>query len=310
MIKQKILFFTTLLLLINLKVYALENVYIAFKIDDEVITNIDIKKEANFLIAINETLESIDKNQLVELAKRSIIKETIKKKELIKYFELNQEGPYLDTFMQNLLVKLNLTNLDELKIFLNNYDLKIDEIRKKIEIDYFWNKLIYKKYENQLDINKDAIREKISKKKLIKDKKVYELSEIIFEKDQNISLEDKVNSIAESINEIGFKNTANLYSISDSNKYGGSIGWVEEISLSEKISIILSKTEIGNYTETIKIGANFLILKIDNIRFEKSEIDEEKEFSKIYNFEADRKLEQFSKIYFNKIKINTKIDEL
>jgi len=310
MIKQKILFFTTLLLLINLKVYALENVYIAFKIDDEVITNIDIKKEANFLIAINETLESIDKNQLAELAKRSIIKETIKKKELIKYFELNQEGPYLDTFMQNLLVKLNLTNLDELKIFLNNYDLKIDEIRKKIEIDYFWNKLIYKKYENQLDINKDAIREKISKKKLIKDKKVYELSEIIFEKDQNISLEDKVNSIAESINEIGFKNTANLYSISDSNKYGGSIGWVEEISLSEKISIILSKTEIGNYTETIKIGANFLILKIDNIRFEKSEIDEEKEFSKIYNFEADRKLEQFSKIYFNKIKINTKIDEL
>ena len=212
--------------------------------------------------------------------------------------------------MKNLLVKLNLTNLDELKIFLNNYDLKIDEIRKKIEIDYFWNKLIYKKYENQLDINKDAIREKISKKKLIKDKKVYELSEIIFEKDQNISLEDKVNSIAESINEIGFKNTANLYSISDSNKYGGSIGWVEEISLSEKISIILSKTEIGNYTETIKIGANFLILKIDNIRFEKSEIDEEKEFSKIYNFEADRKLEQFSKIYFNKIKINTKIDEL
>jgi|TARA_X000001036_G_C20630172_1_gene786833 peptidyl-prolyl cis-trans isomerase SurA len=310
MIKQKILFLITLLLLINLKVSALETVYIAFKIDDEIITNIDIKKEADFLIAMNETLETIDKNQLVELSKRSIIKETIKKKELSKYFELNQKGPYLDTFMQNLIVKLNLTSLDEFEAFLNNYDLKIDEVKKKIEIDYYWNKLIYEKYKNQLDINKDAIREKISKKKLIKDKKIYELSEIIFEKDQNISLEDKVNSISESISEIGFKNTANLYSISDSNKYGGSIGWVEEISLSEKISKILSKTDLGNYTETIKIGANFLILKIDNIKFEKSEIDEEKEFSKIYNFEADRKLEQLSKIYFNKIKINTKIDEL
>jgi peptidyl-prolyl cis-trans isomerase SurA len=139
---------------------------------------------------------------------------------------------------------------------------------------------------------------------------VYELSEIIFEKDQNTSLESKVNNIKESIKEIGFKNTANLYSISDSSKYGGTIGWVEEISLSENISKILNRTDLGGYTETIKIGANFLILKIENIKFEKSEIDEEKEFSKIYNFEVDKKLEQFSKIYFNKIKINSKINEL
>ena len=119
--------------------------------------------------------------------------------------------------------------------------------------------------------------------------------------DVSINMDDK---------EIGFKNTANLYSIADTNKYGGSIGWVDEISLSDKISKILSKTNLGDYTETIKIGANFLILKVDNIKFEKSEIDEEKEFNKIYNFEIDKKLEQFSKIYFNKVKINTKIHEL
>ena len=145
---------------------------------------------------------------------------------------------------------------------------------------------------------------------MIKDKKIYELSEIIFEKSQNESLKDKVDSITESISEIGFKNTANLYSIADTNKYGGNIGWVDEISLSDKISKILNKTNLGDYTETIKVGSNFLILKIDNIKFEKSEIDEEKEFSKIYNFEVDKKLEQFSKIYFNKVKINTKINEL
>mgnify|MGYP001014031165 CR=1 FL=1 len=169
---------------------------------------------------------------------------------------------------------------------------------------------IFEKYKNQIDIDKDAIIEKIAKRKLIKDKKIYELSEIIFEKDPNVSLKDKVDSISESINEIGFKNTANLYSIADTDKYGGSIGWVDEISLSDKISKILSKTNLGDYTETIKIGANFLILRVDNIKFEKSEIDEEKEFNKIYNFEIDKKLEQFSKIYFNKVKINTKIHEL
>ena len=308
--KLKIIFFSALLILINLKALGLENINIVFKVDDEIITNIDVKKEARFLIALNKNLETLNEKKLIELAKKSIIKETIKKKELLRYFELDQKNSNLDNFLENFYIRLNLNNLNELEIFLNSYDLNVADVKKKIEIDHYWNKLIFEKYKNQVDINKDAILEKIAKKKLIKDKKIYELSEIIFEKSQNESLKDKVDSITESISEIGFKNTANLYSIADTNKYGGSIGWVDEISLSDKISKILSKTNLGDYTETIKIGVNFLILKIDNIKFEKNEIDEEKEFSKIYNFEIDRKLEQFSKIYFNKVKINTMINEL
>jgi peptidyl-prolyl cis-trans isomerase SurA len=297
-------------MLVSSKVSALDDVYVVFKIDDEIITNIDIKKEAKFLIALNETLKTLTEKQLIDLSKKSIIKETIKKNELKKFFKLKQEDPYLNTFIEILYIKLNLTNLNEFEVFLNTYNLTLKEVKKKIEIEHYWNKLIYERYKDQLNINRESIKEKISKKKFIEKKKMYELSEIIFEKDQNISLEDKVSSIIESINEIGFRNTANLYSIADSGKYGGTIGWVEEISLSEKISRILNKTELGNYTETIKVGANFLILKIDNIKFEKNEIDEEKEFSKIYNFEMDKKLEQFSKIYFNKVRINTKINEL
>ena len=308
--KKKIFLFITFLMLIGSKVWALESVYIAFKIDDEIITNIDIAKETKFLIALNETLKTLNKNQLIDLSKKSIIKETIKKKELLKYFQLNQEDPFLNTFLENLYVTLNLNNLSEFEIFLNEYDLTVKDVKKKIEIDHYWNKLIFEKYKDQLDIDKDTIMEKISKKEKIKDKKIYKLSEIIFEKDQNTSLEDKVNNIIESINEIGFKNTANLYSVADSNKYGGNIGWVEEISLSNKISKILNKTDLGNYTETIKVGVNFLILKIDDIKFENTEIDIKKEFTKIYNFEVDRKLEQFSKIYFNKIKLNININEL
>jgi len=308
--KLKIIFFSALLILINLKALGLENINIVFKVDDEIITNIDVKKEARFLIALNKNLETLNEKKLIELAKKSIIKETIKKKELLRYFELDQKNSNLDNFLENFYIRLNLNNLNELEIFLNSYDLNVADVKKKIEIDHYWNKLIFEKYKNQVDINKDAILEKIAKKKLIKDKKIYELSEIIFEKSQNESLKDKVDSITESISEIGFKNTANLYSIADTNKYGGNIGWVDEISLSDKISKILNKTNLGDYTETIKVGSNFLILKIDNIKFEKSEIDEEKEFSKIYNFEVDKKLEQFSKIYFNKVKINTKINEL
>ena len=308
--KQKIIFFITLLMLINFKSLSLENVNIVFKIDNEIITNVDIKKEAKFLIILNKDLETLNEKKLADLAKKSIIKETIKKNELLKYFELNQEDPNLDIFLESFYIKLNLNNLNELEVFLNTYDLNVENVKKKIEIDHYWNKLIFEKYKNQTDINKEAIFEKIAKRKLIKNKKMYKLSEIIFEKSQNESLKDKVDNISESISEIGFKNTANLYSIADTNKYGGDIGWVDEINLSDKISKILSKINLGDYTETIKIGANFLILKINDIKFEESEIDEEKEFSKIYNFEVDRKMEQFSKIYFNKVKINTNINEL
>ena len=223
--KKKIFLFITFLILIVSKVCALENVYIAFKIDDEIITNIDIANETKFLIALNETLKTLNEKQLIDLSKKSIIKETIKKKELLKYFQLNQEDPFLNTFLENFYTTLNLNDLSELKIFLKKYDLTVKDVKKKIEIDHYWNKLIFERYKDQLDIDKDAIMEKISKKEAIKDKKIYRLSEIIFEKDQNTSLEDKVNNIIESINEIGFKNTANLYSVADSNKYGGNIGW-------------------------------------------------------------------------------------
>ena len=150
--KQKIIFFISLLILVNLKAFSLENVNIVFKIDDEIITNIDVKKEAKFLVALNTNLETLNEKKLTDLAKKSIIKETIKKKELLKYFELNQEDPNLDSFLKNFYIKLNLNNLSELEVFLNTYDLTIKNIKKKIEIDHYWNKLIFEKYRNQIDI--------------------------------------------------------------------------------------------------------------------------------------------------------------
>ena len=129
--KQKIIFFITLLILVNLKAFSLENVNIVFKIDEEIITNIDVKKEAKFLVALNTNLETLNEKKLIDLAKKSIIKETIKKKELLKYFELNQEDPNLDSFLKNFYIKLNLNNLSELEVFLNTYDLTIESIKKK-----------------------------------------------------------------------------------------------------------------------------------------------------------------------------------
>ena len=310
MISKNILLLIILTILINLKVLAIENIYIAYKIDDEIITNIDIKKESRYLIALNQQLETLKDDQLLNASKQSLIKETIKKKEVLKYFKLDQTDPYLDIFMENLYLRLKLANLDELENYLQKYNLTLPEVKKKFEIEHLWNKIIYEMYKNRINIDEDKIKQSINEKKLNTNTKVYSLSEIIFEKDQDISMKDKMKKISESIKEIGFKNTANLYSIADSAKYGGDIGWVEEDSLSKEVSTILNETGLGNQSKVIKLNGNFLILNIDDIKYKPKEFDEEKEFQMIYRFELDKKLEQFSKIYFKKIKINTKIDEL
>ena len=310
MINKKRILVIILIIFINLKVVALESAYIVYKIDGDIITNVDIKNEKKYLIALNQQLESLNEKQLLDISKQSIIKETIKKKEVLKYYVLDQTDNYINTVVSDLVVRLKLDSLDELEEYLREYGLTINQIKQKIEIETFWNRLIYDKFINQLIIDEEAIKQKISERKETDTKKIYRLSEIVFEKDANIDVNQKFKKISESIEEIGFKNTANLYSIADSTKFGGDIGWIEANSLSGVISELLNKVNINDYIKPIPMGANFLILKIEDIKFEKVKIDEKKEFIKILNSEKNRQLDNYSKIYYNKIEINIKINEL
>ena len=310
MINKKRILVIILIIFINLKVVALESAYIVYKIGEDIITNVDIKNEKKYLIALNQQLESLNEKQLLDISKQSIIKETIKKKEVLKYYVLDQTDNYINTVVSDLVVRLKLDSLDELEEYLREYGLTINQIKQKIEIETFWNRLIYDKFINQLIIDEEAIKQKISERKETDTKKIYRLSEIVFEKDANIDVNQKFKKISESIEEIGFKNTANLYSIADSTKFGGDIGWVEANNLSGVISELLNKVNINDYIKPIPMGANFLILKIEDIKFEKVKIDEKKEFIKILNSEKNRQLDNYSKIYYNKIEINIKINEL
>ena len=295
---------------LNFKVLAVEKVYIVDKVDGAIITNIDIKNEKNYLLALNENLVTLNDNQLLSISKNSIIKESIKKKEIIKYFKLDQSDPYLESFIKNLYLKLELNSREDLKRYLKKFNLNIAVVKKKIEIEYFWNRMIFQRYKNQVNVNEDLINKKIKDEEKQETKKMFQLSEIIFQKTKDTNLDDKVKKILESISEIGFKNTASLYSISDSAKLGGDIGWIDEQSLSVEILKELNKVNIGSSIGPIAIGPNFLIIKIENIKIEKKETDKKTKYEKMIEFEKNRQLEQFSKIYFNRLKINTNINEL
>ena len=310
MTKIKFIFILIIILTLSAKVYSDENIFIVYKVNNQIITNTDIEKEYQYLISLNNQLKTLDKSKVLEISKESILREKIKKIELAKYFDLKKLDLDIDIYLQNFYKNLDIKSDSEFKQYLEENNISLDYIKTKIQIEVLWNQLIYEKYIAQINIDKNQLREKFNESNNKINQKLYFLSEILFDKENNSSFEKKLENIGQSISEIGFNNTANIYSISDSSKFGGKIGWVDEKKLSKKIIQELQSLEAGQYTKPIQTGSSFLILKIEEIKYEKAMVNEDEELNKMIQFETSKQLNQFSKIFYNKIKINSLIDEL
>ena len=294
----------------NFKSYANENIYIVYKINNEIITNTDIEKEYRYLVSLNNELKALEKQRVIELSKESALREKIKKIELAKYFDLETINIKIDNYLENFYRNLKITNKNDFEEYLEQNNISLDYVKKKIEIEILWNQLIYDRYIGQINIDKNKIKEKVKKLISTNKQKKYSLSEILFNKENNLNFETKLENINQSIGKIGFNNTANIYSISESSKFGGKIGWIEEQKLSTKILEQFKTLEVGQYTSPIQVGSSFLILKIEEIKYEKVMLNENEELNKMVQFETSKQLEQFSKIFYGKIKINSLINEL
>mgnify|MGYP001339898377 FL=1 len=295
-------------LFINKNAFSENKFYIVAKVNNEIITNYDVEIESNYLKLLNPNLNQLDKNRVIGIAKNSLINEIIKKKQLEKIFDFDQSQKIIDQIFKDFYTNLGFSKEKEFdQVLKNKKTYSILEVKEKIKIDFLWNKLIYNLHNKQIKIDKNKLLNKIKNSDQYKNQ--YLLSEIFFNKEKNESLENKVNKIKKSIDDVGFNNTASLYSISDTSSVGGKIGWINEENLSPKILEELYKIKSGEITEMIKIGNNFLILKIEEIKKNKIKIDNEMKLKEMIDFERNRQLNQFSNIYFNKIKINYSIDE-
>ena len=294
--------------LINKNAFSENKFYIVAKVNNEIITNYDVEIESNYLKLLNPNLNQLDKNRVIGIAKNSLINEIIKQKQLEKIFEFDQSQKIIDQIFKDFYTNLGFSKEKDFdQVLKNKKTYSILEVKEKIKIDFLWNKLIYNLHNKQIKVDKNKLLNKIKNSDQYKNQ--YLLSEIFFNKDKNESLENKVNKIKKSIDDVGFNNTASLYSISDTSSVGGKIGWIKEENLSPKILEELYKIKSGEITEIIKIGNNFLILKIEDIKKNKIKIDNEMKLKQMIDFERNRQLNQFSNIYFNKIKINYSIDE-
>ena len=304
-------YFNTLLIFFFLLSYSFASeVKILKRINNEIITNIDVEIEYNYLIALNNDLKKISKDEGLKIAEESLTREKIKLIELKKnlLIENFKENDLSKSILKNFYKKLNLNSENDFEIYLQTFNLTLDQIKKKIKFELLWNQLIGTKFINQIDIDEKILKERIRQDKLnFIDIAEYDLSEIVFQaKDQN-DLSSKVNKIRLDIDMNGFSAAANRFSTSTSSKFGGKIGKVKENQLSKKIQQELNKISIGQITPPINIGNGFIMLYVHDKKINKFEEDEEMILKRMIEFERAKQFGQFSRIYFNKIKINTEI---
>jgi peptidyl-prolyl cis-trans isomerase SurA len=293
------------------QINAEQSIVLKYKVNDDLITNFDIAKEAKYLAALNVELKDIDQTQLLDLGKKSLIKEKIKSYEIEKYYKINYQSTAADTYIENFKKKLGFENNSDFERYLVNYETNIDEIKKKLIVELTWNKLILDIYQNSILIDKEKISktlEKIMAEK--KTQKSFELNEIVFSEKNNEDFLKKYNRIIVDIENFGFEKAAVIHSISNTANTGGNIGWVNQSQLSEKINNAVVSLDLGNYTKPINSAGGSIILQLKNIKdISVENIDKELELSKIINAEKNRQLNQFSIIHFKKIENNNYVKE-
>ena len=292
------------------KLFPKNETAIIAKINNEIITSHDLLVEIKYLEALNPSLKKLTGEQKTKVAKESIIREKIKTIEILKYFKLGKDSNYLNEIITKNFEKLGLKNKIEFENYLSKYDLTIDDVKKKFEIEATWNTLIVQKYKKQVNIDVKKLEKKLNEEKSkLNKQEVFLLSEILFNAESKEVLEKKYKKILKSIKEIGFKNTANIYSVSDTAKFGGLLGWIQKNQISKKIYNELSKINVGEFTSPINIPGGVIIIRINEKKISELEIDYNLELKKMIQFEKNKQLMQFSSIYYKKIKNNSEIYE-
>ena len=283
---------------------------IILKLDNEIITSLDVKKEARYLITLNPNIKNLSKDQIYLISKNSLVREKIKKKEILKNFEIiNIEQDILKELIKNMFDKLNINSRNEFINYLNKNKLTIDHVEEKIKMEVMWNRLVYLKFKSKIKINSEAIKKEILKNQKTGSKK-YFLQEILFDIKKDENIQKKNNLIQDSINKQGFEKTALLYSISSTSQNNGNIGWISASSLNKNIYDKIKNLKVGEISKPITIPGGFLILKILEMKIVQEEIDVEKELSKVIKNKTNSQLNQYSLIFYNKIKKDIQIDEL
>ena len=282
---------------------------IKYKIGEEIVTNLDILDEKKYLVFLRPNLKGLAEKELFLIAENSLIREIIKKKELKRIFKDEENLEFIEEIKKNLYRYKNVKNESEFKNLLNKSNVNYEKIVMKMKYEAMWNELIIQKYSSLVKIDKTKLKKELQIK-ISKNKKYeYNLSEILFDLENNETLEEKYQEILNYTNNYDFKNAAAKFSISNTSIKGGEIGWIKETLLSENLIKILGTMKKNDVSKYIKYPNGYLILKINDKREMENIINVKRELNEMSSFEKNRQLNQFSLLFYKKLKQNININE-
>ena len=301
--KLKIIFFILLIILFKIKnSIALEN-KILFKIDNEIITTIDIYEEIRFLKIFNPESNNLNEEELFEISKNSILRDKIKKIEIMKFIkELKTDDKFLLKFIKNRYSKMNINSLENFESLLKFNNLNVKNVKEKFYIELIWNDLIYQKFHDKVIIDKERIKNEILQNPKKEKQKELLLSEIMFIVNDKADFKNRYEKILLDIKNLGFKKAAILHSTSDTASNGGLIGWIKEDNLNQNIKDIIFELLPGQLSKPIRTSSGFIIIKIEDEKEYVTEFNLAKKIEEVVRFKTDDQLSQFSSMYFNKLK--------
>ena len=307
-LKKILIIFSTYFFLFSISNSQIAN-KIVVSVDNEIITEYDIKVENEFFFFINQSKKrNVNIKDLNEFSYNNLLIEKIKKITLSKIANSKINKEMIDHQLENVSKKYGYDSLELLVSNINqNKYFDFNNLKEKIEIELKWNELIYNKYIDQVMVDKKKLItrvEKIAKKNLINE---YFISEIFISGKNREILESKKNNVIDSLKLIGFKDTAIKYSEANTAINSGEIGWVKENLISSNVNEIVKNLKIGEYSKPIMKNNGYMFLKINDKRQKKAKINKDIVLKNLMNEEKDRILNQFSLIYFNQLKNNSVI---
>jgi len=287
-------------------------VKILYKVNENIISNIDVANEIRYLRILDKNFQNIELNKLKDVALKSLIKEFIKKDEIEKYYNVDYNSTNIDNYINRIGLNLGFNNIDDLIDHLSKNNIKLKDIRRKLNIEKTWNSLIYEIYFKKIVINKEQISNKLEK--IINQKtyqKSFRLSEIVFSAKDKISFEKKYNEILHDIEKTNFNQAAIIHSISDTANSGGEVGWVNTSQLSKKIYDEIKNLKAEQMSRPITTPGGMLILKVNEIKDVLNEkLDKDLELSNMIKIEQNRQLTEYSIIHYKKIERNSYVKKI
>ena len=303
---KKLIYVFCFVILSNFNNYANSQSNIIVKVENEIITNYDIKnKILSSLYLANQSINQQNINKIKANALDSCIQNKLKKIELSK-FNIKNDIQQVNRYIKSITSR----DVPSLKAEFNKNDIDFDLFLDEVETQVKWQKLIFNIYSKKINLSEESINKEIAR--IVRENsllKEFKLAEIEIPKNNNNIDEKNINQIKDEIKKIGFENTALKYSISSSSLNKGEIGWVNEKSLAIKILESIKDLKIGQVSEPILKQDTFLFLKLIDIKTSEIEkVDVEKLKKNLIKQKKNELFELYSRSHLSKLK-NTSLIE-